>query len=227
MAISAAFPFFRRKRSPARLAGEIAIGAGTLVAGAFAAYFLRERSQEEPPYTIIEQDGAFSLRRYQPYLTASVRREGSVHAAMSAAFAPLADYIFAKPGGRKSGSTDEKIAMAVPVSATPVGDSHRWDVRFTLPRQWTRRTLPEPATGITIDEQPGRVIAAVQFAGRSTDGRLVARKRAALLAWLDARGMIALSEPEFAGYNAPIVPAPLRRNEWWVEVDWAEAVTPG
>jgi hypothetical protein len=27
-----------------------------------------------------------------------------------------------------------------------------------------------------------------------------------------------LSEPEFAAYNAPIVPGTLRRNEWWVEV---------
>ena len=63
-----------------------------------------------------------------------------------------------------------------------------------------------------------RTVAVVQFAGDAKDENLVAQNRAKLLAWIERRGWTATSEPEFAGYNAPIIPGPLRRNELWIEV---------
>ena len=222
MSLAAALPL-HRSSTPAETGariGAVVAGAGVLALGGFAAYFLRERSQEEAGHVVVEEDGAFSLRRYRPLTVATVTRAGQLYEAMSRAFEPLAAYIFAKPGGRADSRSDGKIAMTVPVSAAPLDD--KWQVRFTLPADLPRSRLPEPGEGVEISELPGRTVAAVRFSGRSKDRELVAAKRQALLDWVESRGMIACSEPEFASYNAPIVPGPLRRNEWWVEVDWAE-----
>ena len=59
----------------------------------------------------------------------------------------------------------------------------------------------------------------MRFAGRGADRELIADKREELLDWVRKRGLTTSSEPEFAAYNAPIVPGVLRRNEWWVEVE--------
>lgn len=236
MALTAMLPFrhhpksrfdlsrFIERRSPGRtagrLAGEIAIGAATLAAGGFAAYFIKERSQEEAEHTTIERDGAFSLRRYSPRIVAEVSRYGRLTEAMDEGFKALFDYIAAKPGGRAEGARQDKIAMAVPVSVAPAKEqSGDWLVRFTLPRAWTRDRLPEPGHDIKLVDRPARTIAAVRFGGRGTDFNLVERQRQALLSWIRGRGLVAQTDPEFAAYNAPIVPGLLRRNEWWVEVD--------
>jgi hypothetical protein len=218
MSIAAALPH-HRSSLPARV-GAVAAGAGLLAIGGFAAYFLRERTQEEAGHVVVEQDGAFSLRRYRPLTVATVTRAGQLPEAMNRAFSPLANYIFAKPGGRADPRSDSKIAMTVPVSAAPDGD--QWKVRFGMPADLPQSRLPQPGSGVEISEVPGRTLAAVTFSGRSSDRELLAAKRQELLDWVERRGLVALGEPEFAGYNAPIVPGPLRRNEWWVEVEQAD-----
>ncbi|WP_423141234.1 SOUL family heme-binding protein [Parablastomonas sp. CN1-191] len=222
MSLAAALPLHRRtaaSRIGGRL-GAVVAGAGLIAAGGFAAYFINERRQEEAAHAVVETDGAFSLRRYRPLTVATVTRAGQLSEAMERAFGSLAAYIFAKPGGRADARSDARIAMTVPVSAAPLDD--KWQVRFGLPADMPRSRLPAPGGDVEISEVPGRMVAAVRFAGRSSDRDLVAEKRQALLDWVESRGLLALGEPEFAGYNAPIVPGPLRRNEWWVEVDWAE-----
>ena len=208
-----------RRRSGKRLAGEIALGAATLAIGGFAAYLARERSFEEAAYRTIESDGAFSLRRYDPGLVAEYRQYGAIADALNTGFRPLADYIAAKPGSREAGATEKKIAMALPVIAVPADRAGAWAIRLTLPRAWTKLSLPKPANGVAIQETPGRSIAALRFSGRGSDHELIAAKHAELLEWARGRGLKIISEPEFAIYNSPIVPGALRRNEWWVEVE--------
>lgn len=230
MAFAAALPLRRRAllsrlsrdsaehRSPGRVAGEIALGAAGLAAGGLALYFLKERRQEEAEHTLIERDGAFSLRRYGRLVTAEVSRYGPLADALDEGYRPLADYIAARKDARQAGANTRKIAMTVPVTVTPGDKSGSWIVRFVMPRAWSRASLPEPANGVKLGEIPPRTVAAVRFAGRGTDRELIARKRAELLDWVQTRGLHTLSEPEFAAYNAPIVPGMLRRNEWLVEV---------
>jgi hypothetical protein len=224
MALSAILPSRRHllprgaRHSRGRLAGEIALGAAALAASGFAAYFIKERSQEEAKYRTLEQDGAFSLRRYDPRLIAQVRRAGTLTEAMDQGYRPLADYISGKEGSRQPGASDKGIAMAVPVSVFPADQSGLWDVRFTLPAAWIRATLPKPANGVTIADLPERTVAVLRFTGRGTDRALVAKKHAELLERVGKRGLLPTSEAEFAAYNAPIVPGSLRRNEWWVDV---------
>jgi hypothetical protein len=229
MALSATLPLrhrlghlFSRQRSdsvsPGRIAGEVALGAAGLVASGFALYFLKERSQEEAEHTVLERDGAFSLRRYSRLVTAEVSRYGPLADALDEGFRPLADSIFGKNESRQTGATSRRIAMTVPVTAAPGEQSGSWVVRFFMPREWSRATLPEPVNGVRLGEIAPRTVAAVRFSGRGTDRELMAKKRTALLEWVEDRGLHLLSEPEFAGYNAPIIPGLLRRNEWWVEV---------
>jgi hypothetical protein len=72
---------------------------------------------------------------------------------------------------------------------------------------------------VVLDEIAPRTLAVVRFAGLGTDHELITEKHGELLAWVAKRGLHPLGEPEFAAYNAPVVPGSLRRNEWWVEVE--------
>ncbi|HEX7742133.1 MAG TPA: heme-binding protein, partial [Sphingobium sp.] len=117
MAFTAALPLHSRqsfgtllgRQSPRRIAGEIALGAAGLAIGGLALYFLKERTQEEAAHTVIERDGAFSLRRYERLVTAEVTRYGTIADAMDEGFRPLFDYIANKPNSRMPGATKRKI----------------------------------------------------------------------------------------------------------------------
>jgi hypothetical protein len=231
MALTAALPFRRHnhhtpdiealagRQTPRRIVGEIALGAAGLAAGGLALYFVKERSQEEAEHSMLERDGAFSLRRYARLVVAEVCRYGPLAQAMDEGYRPLADYIGAKHGARQPGVNDRRISMTVPVILAPGDKAGSWLVRFVMPRAWSRASLPEPANGVTLNDLPPRTVAAIRFAGRSGDRELLAKKREELLDWIGKRALQMVSEPEFAVYNAPVVPPLMRRNEWWVEVE--------
>ena len=140
---------------------------------------------------------------------------------MDQGFRILADYLFAK-------SRDgEKLAMTVPVmqdsgdpmaSDPPFFDDDlegAWRTRFVMPEGRDADDLPEPPEGIELVELPARKVAVVSFAGRAND-RLLAEQEDRLRGWLAKRGVNAGGEPEYAFYNSPMIPGPLRRNEVWL-----------
>jgi len=55
----------------------------------------------------------------------------------------------------------------------------------------------------------------VSFSGRWSDA-LLAEQEDRLRGWLSKRGVKSRSEPEYAFYNSPMIPGPLRRNEVWL-----------
>jgi hypothetical protein len=200
-------------------AGLLLAGAAAIAAGAFALYYWRERNQEEAEFDLLAKDGDFELRRYRPHLVAETVQPGSRDEALDTGFRAIANYIFAKPGGRApSESSEEQIAMTVPVT-TASEDSGSWRVRFVMPKAQTRETLPNPAAGVAIGEQAERHVATIRFAGKGSDAALVEAKRDALKAWVAERGFKPVGEAEYAFYNAPIVPGPLRRNEVWIAIE--------
>jgi hypothetical protein len=207
-----------RRRSPRRIAGELALGAAGLALGGFALYLARERTLEEAEHSVLERDGAFSLRRYGRLVTAHVQRYGPLADALDEGYRPLADYISAKRDARLPGTNTRRIAMTVPVTVSPGDQSGAWTILFVMPRAWSRASLPEPGNGVQLGEIAPRTVAAVRFAGRGTDRELIAKKRDELLDWARMRGLQKVGDPEFAAYNAPFVPGALRRNEWWIEV---------
>lgn len=204
------------------LAGAAAIGAA-LIGGA-AIYYFREKQTEEPDYRALTTDGDYQIRDYPVVTVAETVVEGPRKDALGQGFRILADYIFAK-------SRDgERLAMTVPVvqdagdpmaSDPPLFDDElegAWRTRFVMPAGRSADDLPAPPPGIELVEIPPRKLAVVSFPGVADD-RLLAEQEDRLRGWLARRGEVAEAEPEYAFYNSPMIPGPLRRNEVWLPLN--------
>lgn len=184
---------------------------------------------EEPAYKVLQADGAFELRQYEPTLIAQVEVDGEADAARTAGFRLLAGYIFGgNQGQRKIAMTapvtqaaapvGEKIAMTAPVTQTAAGPS-RWRVSFTMPRAYTLDTLPAPNDArVQFTTVPGEKRAAIRFDGFSTESNL-GQHRVKLEAWVRERGLKPVGDYVVAFYNDPFTLPWNRRNEWWVPVE--------
>ena len=201
------------------MAGFAAAGAALIGGAAF--YYLRERQTEEPDFRPLETDGDYQIRDYPAIVVAETVVHGPRRDAMDEGFRILADYIFAK-------SRDgEKLEMTVPVmqdsgdpmaSDPPLFDDDlegAWRTRFVMPEGRSASDLPEPPPGIDLVELAPRKVAVVSFSGVASD-RLLAEQEDRLRGWLARRGEMISAEPEYAFYNSPIIPGPLRRNEVWL-----------
>ena len=200
------------------LAGAVVAGAA-LIGGAL--YIMQERKTEEPDYRAIRTDGDFQIRDYPSITVAETIVQGARKAALSAGFGIIADYIFAKsrPG--------ETIAMTVPVmqdsgdpmaSDPPLFDDElegAWRTRFVMPAGRTASDLPAPPESIDLVDLPPRRVAVVSFSGWADD-RMLAEAEDRLRGWLARNGEKSEAEPEYAFYNSPVIPGPLRRNEVWL-----------
>ncbi|MDP9085852.1 MAG: heme-binding protein, partial [Pseudomonadota bacterium] len=150
--------------------------------------------------------------------------QGPRKQALGEGFRRLADYIFAR-----SRSGDE-LAMTVPViqdSGDPMasdpplfddGIEGGWRTRFVMPSGRQASDLPAPPNEIELVTLPPRKIAVVSFSGRPGD-RALAEAEDRLRGWLARHGERSEAEPEYAFYNSPMIPGPLRRNEVWLALD--------
>ena len=191
--------------------------AGGLAMGASAV--------EEPNYEIVASDDKIEVRAYASYIVAEITVPGDMRRASNQAFRPLFRYI----SGDNRGS--DKIDMTAPVTRQPVkidmtapvtreatADGN-WVVAFVMPDDWTMETLPEPNDPkVTLREVPERLMATIRFSGGGSE-RTFERKRAELGAWLATAGYRAVGEAAYAGYDAPYVPGPFRRNEVMIPVE--------
>lgn len=197
-------------------AGAATIGAALL--GAAAIYYFREKATEQPDYRVLQSDGDFEIRSYPAITVAETVVEGERKDALARGFRLLADYIFAK-------SRDgEELPMTVPVlqdsgnplaSEPPMFDDTvegRWRVRFVMPEGRAKADLPNPPEHIELVEVPARRLAAVRFSGVADDSRLVEHEDR-LRGWLARQNEAAETDPEYAFYNSPMIPPPLRRSE--------------
>lgn len=189
----------------------IAAGAGLAVAGAAAAY-AQYRQTEEPDFAVVRTDGDFELRDYPALVVAEVSHAGTRERASGASFRRLAAYIFAQD--RPEGG--EKIAMTAPV----LQDEPRpgqWRMRFVMPAKYTLETLPPAPADITLTKTPARRMGALRFSGNGS-GADLALMEARLREWITAQRLMPAGEAEFAFYDAPMIPGPLRRNEVLIPV---------
>lgn len=201
------------------LAGAAAVGAA-LVGGALV-YYLREKQTEEPEFRALATDGEFQIREYPAMTVAETVVNGPRNQALDDGFRALADYIFAKS------RAGEQLPMSVPVmqdsgdpmaSDPPLFDDELeggWRTRFVMPAGRSAANLPEPSDAVELVELPPRRVGVVSFAGRPGD-RGLAEQEDRLRGWLARRGEASEAEPEYAFYNSPVIPGPLRRNEVWL-----------
>lgn len=194
----------------------------TLVAIALS---LSAKATEEPPHQTLVKEGKFELRQYEPTLVAEVEITGDMRRAGNSGFRPLADFIFGNNTARSkiemtapvTRVKSEKIEMTAPVTRT-MTDSDAWTVAFVMPSEWTMETLPVPTNpDITIREVPGELMATIQFSGIGRE-QTFETKQIALETWIADQGFEIIGPPRYAGYDAPWVPGPFRRNEVMIPV---------
>jgi hypothetical protein len=212
-----------------RLRKVMLIAAGTiagLAAAGAAAWLYVTNNLEQPAYATVISDDTIEIRDYPALVMAEVTRRGDRNSAVRAGFSPLAAYIFAKDRSGESISMTapvlqqrQPIAMTSPVLQTLAGstatgrDSDGWIIRFIMPARYTLTTLPKAAgDDMRLLEVPAGRKAAIRFSGVATD-ELIARQEAILRGWLTARKIAIDGLPNYAYYNDPFTPGPLRRNE--------------
>lgn len=181
---------------------------------------------EEPPHTVVLDEGRYQVRAYDPMIEARIEVAAPQDDAPNAGFRPLAGYIFGDNTAREkiemtapvTQTASQTIDMTAPVTQTAAGDPGRWTIAFIMPAEWTMETLPVPDNeAVTLTEIPARMVAAVRFSGW-TNARAQARREADLRAWIDEKGYIPAGPATYAYYNAPWVPGPFRRNEVMIPV---------
>ena len=203
-------------------------GLGITAIGAAVA-FAQYRDIEKPAYDVVMADGDFEVRQYEPMIVAEVTHTGTREEVRGKSFRRLAAYIFGNDrpdGGEEIAMTspvmtervdqNEPIAMTSPVMTEATGEGE-WRMRFVMPSKFTMETLPTPPSDISLTEVDGRRMAAVQFSGNAGEGDL-AKWEAELTRWVAEQGLEPVGRVEYAFYDAPMVPGPLRRNEVMVEV---------
>jgi hypothetical protein len=201
------------------MAGAAAVGAA-LMGGALV-YFVREKMTDEPDFRALASDGDFQIRGYPAMTVAETVVFGPRKWALDEGYRALSDYISAK------GRDGERLPMMVPVmmdsgdpmaSDPPLFDDELeggWRTRFVMPAGRSKTDLPAPSEGVELVELEQRRVGVVSFAGRPGD-RGLAEQEDRLRGWLARRGEASEAEPEYAFYNSPVIPGPLRRNEVWV-----------
>ena len=193
---------------------------------------------EEPRYDVLTSTDDYEIRRYEPYIVAETDVPGPYRNAGNKAFNILAGYIFGN--NRQS----EKMAMTVPVESRPAEDGVRMEMTapvtsrpsdaepglftyaFVMERKYTLDTLPEPVDPrIRIREVPSKIVAVHRFSGSWREENYQ-RHEQRLRQALARDGIPLAGTPYSARYNAPFVPAFLRRNEVIVPIDGSVSVTP-
>ena len=164
---------------------------------------------EEPQWTLVDTVDEVELREYAPTVRAVTQLSDSGET--TAGFQRLAGFIF---GDNDSG---QKISMTAPVEETLYNDAPV--MAFTMPSEYKMQDLPEPKdASVTLEEMPGRTIAAIRFSGWATNGK-VNRKTKELIQTLAQNGIETVGDPSLNQYNPPWTPPFLRRNEIMVQVE--------
>lgn len=179
---------------------------------------------EIPQYRVLEQEGAYELREYAPYLLAETEVESGFMNAGNVAFGRLFRYISGansaqteiamtapvEQGSRREG---EKIAMTAPVEQSRGEGVYR--VGFVVPRKYSRDTVPKPLDPrVSIREVGARKVAVWRYSGRWTEENF--REHEQQLRQILTRKQLPAEPGDsaiIARYDAPFMPWFMRRNE--------------
>lgn len=174
---------------------------------------------ELPRYNVVEKDGDFEIREYDPQLVAEITMGGERCDAAKRGFRVLADFIFG------DNSHNASVKMTAPVvqeevhrlagrSLMPVNsDEDVWIVRFMMPSEFTNETLPKPDDPrIHIATLPGHRTVSVTFTGLWTDSNLEGHF-VKLQQFITDHNLQTTGKPVYAFYDDPFTWPWSRRNE--------------
>lgn len=184
----------------------------TILAGAVAAftYFgwtLTARSAyESAEYTVVEAESPFEIREYPDLMLATTTMKFAAQG-NDGSFMRLFRYISG------ANEREQKIAMTTPVFMEAEAAGGDGQMGFVMPKAFEPGSVPQPSgDGVQIRKRAGGRFAVIRFAGR-LNTETVAQAESRLREWLKQKGLAAEGEVEYAGYDPPWTPGPLRRNE--------------
>ena len=175
---------------------------------------------EKARYEVVEKEGKFEIRQYEPQIVAETIVESDFDQAGNIAFRRLFNYIsgnnrkaesiaMTAPVDQKSNS--EKISMTAPVNQEK--SEGKYSVTFVMPSKYTMETLSEPLDPtVRLREIPARKIAAIRYSGSWSRKRYEAR-RSLLKEFISRKGLRITGDDIFARYDPPFQVWFLRRNE--------------
>ena len=183
------------------------IAAAIVFAVGYVGWKMTSRSgYESAEYTVLKSDGSFEIREYPDLMlvttSMSFRSQGN-----DGSFGRLFRYI---SGGNES---EQKVAMTTPVFMEPEEQQSDGQMAFVLPAKVAAEAIPSPSSeNVKIRKRPGGRFAALRFAGR-IDDEVQSQMESKLRTWIQSQDLAADPGVEFAGYDPPWTPGPLRRNE--------------
>ncbi len=165
---------------------------------------------ESAEYTVLEKDGNIELREY-PDLMMATTRMASVDG-NDGSFGRLFRYF---SGGNQE---QQKVAMTTPVFMKQQTDLSPGQMGFVIPKKVAESAAPEPGGDrVSLTKRVGGMFAVIRFSGRPDDDSRSAQV-AKLTTWIEQRGYKTEEGSEFAGYDPPWTPGPLRRNEILIRI---------
>lgn len=180
---------------------------------------------EEAKYDVIEEEGAFEIRKYYDHIVAETFVESTFEDAGNIGFRRLFSYIDGNNSTRDSidmtapvsqQKNSEKISMTAPVNMQDFSGTYR--ITFLMPSKYTMDTIPQPLDEmVKIRNEEGKIIAAYKYSGGWSKKRYEKMKQK-LLSILEKRNLKTVGQPLFARYNSPFMLWLLRRNEILIEI---------
>ena len=175
----------------------------------FAGSSVIRAAYESAQYEVVRRDGDFEIRKYPDLVVVQTASDPQAEG-RDGSFMRLFRYI---SGDNEAG---QKIAMTTPVfmSPTPSAEgSGEATMQFVVPKDIAHSGAPDPNhEAVAVQTRPAGKFAVIRFSGRM-DEKLTRAKAAELRQWIQANGWQAEDSIETAGYDAPMTPPAMRRNE--------------
>lgn len=179
---------------------------------AYAGWQMTSRTAyESADYEVIESDGDFEVREYPELTLAATAMQGDQQG-RDGSFMRLFGYISGQ------NEAEQKISMTTPVFMEMDDKLDSKKMSFVLPKKFENDAAPQPsAAKVAIQTRPAGQYAVVRFSGR-LDKELTTRNEKRLRKWMESKGLEATDFVEAAGYDSPMTPPPLRRNEVLIRI---------
>jgi len=162
---------------------------------------------ETPDYILLEKDGKFEIRDYDPFVIAKTKVNQGYREATYAGFKRVANYIF---GGNKK---QLSIAMTAPVISNVPNSDGVYEICFVMPKKYSLGSLPEPQNNyVKLEEYQLGKTAVVSFGGWATESRTIYYKQQ-LEKFITIKNFLTTGNYLIAQYNSPWVLPPFRKNE--------------
>ena len=169
---------------------------------------------ESAAYQTVEQDGSFELREYPDLMLVTTSTDMAAQGE-DGSFGRLFKYI---SGGNEEAS---KVSMTTPVFMESETQDVGERMGFVLPAEVAAGSIPVPTDkNVEIKKRAGGKFAVLRFAGRLNEQTMPDVEKQ-LREWIESKGWAPkdASVIEYAGYDPPWTPGPLRRNEVLIQVE--------